>query len=325
MTNGLTGETTGETTGEMTVVRRLSCRPFRRVARGFAHVLLAGVATLLAIGCTRFTAGPPSAVRDLPRVAIGHPFDHVIIIVLENASYESAMAEPYLAELARRGRLLLNFHAVAHPSYPNYLAMITGRRIRTSGDRQEVIRVPSIAAALEARGFTWRQYAEAMPVPCYGQDSAGYARKHVPFMSIAAVIDSPARCQNVVPARRFDPAHLPNYAFYTPDIRNDGHDTNVHYAARWLRRFLEPLLAPGGTPPGTLVVVTFDESEELPIGPQANHIYTVLLGDAVRPGKPVSTYYDHFDMLRTVEDNFGLVPLASADSAARSISGIWAR
>jgi len=243
-----------------------------------------------------------------------------MIVVLENAGYGQALATPYLRALAQRGRLLANYHAVAHPSYPNYIAMVTGRRVHTYGDIVRMQSVPSIADRLEASHLSWRQYAEAMPRPCDTHDSGLYKRKHVPFMSFTAIVSNPARCANVVPASQLDPARLPNYAFYTPDMKHDGHNTGVTYAARWLQTFLDPLLAQGRLPPRTLIVVTFDESEG---ASTTNHIYTVLLGDAVQPGPADTAYYDHFDLLRTIEDNFGLAPLGPADSAATAISGVW--
>ncbi len=55
-----------------------------------------------------------------------HHFDRVVIIVLENADYEVAVRDKNLAELATQGASFSNFHALFHPSYPNYLAMVAG-------------------------------------------------------------------------------------------------------------------------------------------------------------------------------------------------------
>jgi hypothetical protein len=43
----------------------------------------------------------------------------------------------------------------------------------------------------------------------------------------------------------------------------------------------------------------------------------------VKKGMKVNERYDHYDMLRTIEDNFGLQPINSGDSKARVITGIW--
>src|SRR5258708_40148934 len=75
--------------------------------------------------------------------ASAHHFDRVVIIVLENGDYENAVQDKNLAALAAKGTSFSNFHALFHPSYPNYLAMIAGtdfgihRRGRYLADKHE--------------------------------------------------------------------------------------------------------------------------------------------------------------------------------------------
>ena len=83
---------------------------------------------------------------------------------------------------------------------------------------------------------------------------------------------------------------------------------------------LEPLLANPDLRRNTLVVVTFDESGE---NSPSNHIYTVFLGSNVHPGE-VNGRFDHFNILHTIEANFGLPPLAKdGDGRAEPIAGLW--
>src|SRR5437588_318918 len=82
-------------------------------------------------------------------------------------------------------------------------------------------------------------------------------------------------------------------------------------ASRWLQGFLEPDWN-NGEPlwkhkafMDTLIVVTFDESYDT--SPEAgNHIYTVFLGSMVqhRP-EGIPDNYNHYNVLRTIEENFG--------------------
>ena len=66
----------------------------------------------------------------------------MLIIVLENVDYEVASKDKNLADLATQGASFTNFHALFHPSYPNYLAMVAGtdfdihRRGRLLADNQ---------------------------------------------------------------------------------------------------------------------------------------------------------------------------------------------
>lgn len=53
-------------------------------------------------------------------------FDHVLIVVLENQSYDFAIKNDLLKSLAQKGAVFSNFANLYHYSYPNYLAMIAG-------------------------------------------------------------------------------------------------------------------------------------------------------------------------------------------------------
>ncbi len=66
---------------------------------------------------------------------------------------------------------------------------------------------------------------------------------------------------------------------------DDGPDTNFGTACTWLKNFLENWFPPDARS-GTLLVVTFDEAE----APEkkANHIYTIFLGDMVKPGLKIN-------------------------------------
>lgn len=109
--------------------------------------------------------------------------------------------------------------------------------------------------------------------------------------------------------------------FYSPNLDDDGHDTNLGTASNWLKNFLANWF-PAEARNGTLIVITFDESEQ----PESasNHIYTVFLGDMVKKGQKVNHRFDHYDVLRTIEANFGIEkPLNTGDSRATVITDIW--
>ena len=281
--------------------------------------------------------------------AKAHHFDRVLIIVLENVDYERAIQDPNLAALAEQGASFTNFHALFHPSYPNYLAMIAGtdfgisRRGSYFGDKQ--VNFPddsdhrTIADRLVAAGLDFKQYAEELPTAfCPWQIHSehvasklgDYARKHVPFLSFQEV--QKKWCDRVI---RVDSTQADNYfvedarkglvaySFYSPNMNHDGHDTTVIVAGAWVRKFLDESF-PAKLRQGTLVIVTFDESG----GNQDNRIYTVFLGDMVKPASEqdaaaLGHHYNHYSVLRTIEDNFGLKPLTANDRDATPITGIW--
>jgi len=261
-----------------------------------------------------------------------HHFDHVLIIVFENQDYADVLADPYFGSLAKHGANFTDFHGLFHPSYSNSLAMVSGRSFMSAFDCQRNLSEATIADSLIEANFTWRNYAEGYLGPgCVTGPTiptTRYVRKHVPFMSFES--GRQHACGNIVPDRALSDdvaSGLPNYMFYSPDLDHDGHNpTNDHpvgliKASRWLERFLEPLLKDRRFTERTLTIVTFDESA-VGILPDDNHIYTVFLGEMVRPGT-YSGSYNHFNVLRTIEDNFGLRPLTENDACAKRIDNVW--
>lgn len=294
-------------------------------------------------------AARSNAAKSSPR-----HFDRVVIIVLENGDYEAAIKDKNLATLAALGASFSNFHALFHPSYPNYLAMVAGtdfgihRRGRLLGDLQ--VNFPNdaahktIADRLVASGLDFKNYAEELPdgncpyridKQHVAEKKGDYARKHVPFLSFREVQQK--WCDRVV---RVDSAKgnsllgdnffvkdakegLVAYSFYSPNMNNDGHNTNVQVAGTWVRSFLEQTFTER-LRKGTLVVVTFDEADHN----ADNRIFTLFLGDMVKEAKlqdpkALDRQYTHYSVLRTIEDNFGLEPLAAGDREASPITDIW--
>ena len=287
-------------------------------------------------------------------------FDHVLMVVLENQSYDSAIKNDLLKSLAQKGVNFTNFGNLYHFSYPNYLAMIAGSDFGVHSplwlsDSQRNFKEDSEHRTI-ADLLNWKNYAEDYPrssndpKPFLGDRNGRYARKHVPFISFREV--QTKKFHNVVRVDTHDPnnafvsdigafiadpkAHpLPEYIFYSPNLDDDGHDPTANpqeglkKSADWLRMFLTTWLhfddktwAPKDDAlKRTLVIITFDESEG---DTRPERIYTVFLGDMVKQ-QEVKDSYNHYSVLRTIEDNFNLAPLHSdsGDGTAAVINGIW--
>lgn len=81
-------------------------------------------------------------------------------------------------------------------------------------------------------------------------------------------------------------------------------------------------------PKGTLLVVTFDEADYDADGYDTNYdgpnqIYTVLLGDMIKPGTVIDTPYNHYNLIRTVQENFQLDSLKKNDYGANWFRFLW--
>src|SRR5262249_39288622 len=93
--------------------------------------------------------------------ALARPsFQKVFVVVLENTDYPTALAQPFLADLAPRGALLTNFFAVTHPSQPNYIAMVAGSTYGVTSSGNVTLNVSHLGDLLEASGRSWKVYAE---------------------------------------------------------------------------------------------------------------------------------------------------------------------
>ena len=61
--------------------------------------------------------------------------DHVVVVVEENKNYDQVRTAPYIASLIAGGSSFSNFHAISHPSQPNYIAMWSGSTQGVTDDR----------------------------------------------------------------------------------------------------------------------------------------------------------------------------------------------
>jgi hypothetical protein len=175
-----------------------------------------------------------------------------------------------------------------------------------------------------------------------------YAAKHNPFVYFHTIIDDPARCDShVVNLDRLvkdlqSVATTASYVFITPNLCNDGHDPECIDGSAggfpameaFLRKWVPLITASPAFKQDGLLVITFDESEgngaegftaccgEKPLpgarrppgvlGPGGGRIGAVLLSRFIKPGTVSTVPYNHYSMLRTVEDIFGLEHLGYA-------------
>eukprot|EP01130_Rhizamoeba_saxonica_P011549 TRINITY_DN479_c0_g1_i3.p1 TRINITY_DN479_c0_g1~~TRINITY_DN479_c0_g1_i3.p1 ORF type:complete len:231 (-),score=52.47 TRINITY_DN479_c0_g1_i3:34-726(-) len=225
------------------------------------------------------------------------------------------MKDPNFSKYARYGRLMTQYFAVTHLSQPNYWTQIAGDHFGITDDDDHDLNKTTIVDLLERAGVSWKGYMEGYPGGCKPDHRIGkYYRKHNPFMSFNNIRNNPDRCAKMVPSEELDSdllnEELPQYMYFTPDIDNDGHDTTIAFAGKYLDKLLKNRLAL--FPHRTIIVITWDEDDFR----HENNIYTVLLGGTIEPGTTDSTKYNHYSLLRTVEDNWDLGTLGRNDVTA---------
>jgi phosphatidylinositol-3-phosphatase len=261
------------------------------------------------------TGAPPG--ESVPRSQPARP-DHVVVVVLENKDAQDVLRSgPYLRSLATTGASLTDMHAETHPSQPNYLALFSGDTHGVRDDRCPLaIGGPSLAGELRAAGFSFTGYAEDLPHPGFSGCKVGdYARKHSPWTDFS---DVPVDANQPISAMPLDFTQLPTVSFVIPNLCHDVHDCPIAEGDRWLAENIDPY-ARWARSHNSLLIVTFDESEQ--DDDLDNHIATFAVGARVTPG-PVAERADHYRLLRTLEDLYGLRPLGHSAGAA-SIGHLW--
>lgn len=245
--------------------------------------------------------------------------DHVLIVVMENENAQSVIGgteAPYLTELARRSANFTDAHAESHPSQPNYLALFSGTTQGVSDDSCiRPLGAVNLGSQIEAAGKSFVGYSEDLPSPGFTGCTAGsYARKHAPwavFSNLSAANNQP---YSALPANF---SQLPTVAFVIPNLCNDMHDCGVSTGDQWLQTHIAPYESWARTH-NSLLITTWDESAD---NSGDNHIATLISGARVQPGN-YTEKIDHYRLLRTLEDAFGLGGLGSA-AQTQPITDIW--
>ena len=80
---------------------------------------------------------------------------------MENQGYTSVVGNshaPYINSLIAKYGLATNYHGVAHPSQPNYLALFSGSTQGITSDDQYDFSGQNLADHLEAHDKTWQVF-----------------------------------------------------------------------------------------------------------------------------------------------------------------------
>jgi hypothetical protein len=249
--------------------------------------------------------------------------DHVVVVVMENHAYSQVIGSssaPYINNTLKAGGAnLTQSYGLTHPSEPNYYMLFSGsNQGRTDDSCVSVgsISAPNLASELIAAGKTWASYNESLPSQGSTTCSSGnYAQKHNPWFGFSNVPTSSAKTMTQFPT---DYTTLPKVSFVTPNLCSDMHDCSVSTGDTWIKNNLGAYATWAQTH-NSILAVTFDEDNNL----SGNRIPTVFYGQHVTPGSSSATTYNHYNVLRTVEDLAGLSAHAGNAASASDITGIW--
>ena len=283
-----------------------------------------GLLSLLGLPASPAVAQTPVKAR-LPKP------DHIIVIIEENKSYAQIIgsaAAPYLNGLANQGASFSNFLSFHHPSQPNYIEIFSGSNQEIWNDTvpSAPLTVTSLGGALIKAGLSFIGYAEDLPRVgamdiFYPKDKPSYARKHCPWVDFADVDPKFSQPLTAFPARYEE---LPTVSFVIPNLWDDMHNgrdpQRITQADSWVQKHLSGYVEWAKTH-NSLLIVTWDEDNHLRYSFARNHIPTIMVGPMVQPGV-YPRAYNHHDLLRTIEDMYG-VPALGKSKTAQAITDIW--
>ncbi|MFJ9844272.1 alkaline phosphatase family protein [Kitasatospora sp. NPDC101155] len=278
---------------------------------------LGGLAAALSVAGS--PAAQASAASSLPTP------DHVVIVMMENEDYGAVIGNtaqaPYINSLARQGASFSDAHGEWHPSLPNYYALLSGSTQGLTNSTPPPVgsvNADNLPNELAAHGYSFADYSdEATPAAWLRfADLAGTATAPNP-------VDKWLHCPSPTPGQACGfptdangYANLPTVTFAHGNASESMHDGNVLGGDTWVKNTFGGY-ADWARTHNSLLLVTWDEDNFT----QANHMPTVLYGANVKPGSYSETI-NHYNMLRTIEDMYGLPYLAN-DANAAPILDTW--
>ena len=245
-----------------------------------------------------------------PQSSVPPSSKHVFLIMMENKTFDEALQGNYTASLASKYALATNYHAITHPSLPNYLALTSGSTWGIKSDSYQAL--PSgqdLGSELTSAGIPWRAYMENMTNGCL-DSSEPYKLGHNPFAFYGGHCPS-----NVVPLSELDAdlsgGNTPNFVWITPNLCHDEHNCSVSTGDQWLAEIVPKIMDSAAWKDDGVLFVTWDEDDQ-PSG--SNRVPLIMVAPALKE-RQTDIYYDHYSLLATIEDRLGVPRLREAVKA----------
>jgi acid phosphatase len=283
--------------------------PSSRLTRAATLSLVTGLAALS-------FASSPTAIESVPATSYVPAFTNIYVIVMENKEYGSIVGNanaPYINSLIRHYGLATSYTAVTHPSLPNYLALWAGSTFGIRDDNVHNISARNLVDQLAAHGHSFHVYAQDVPATCSkiasawgGVDLVGssgyYVRKHEPAISFTDVSGNATRCAKITHLSGFSTGAA-SFELIVPNLTNDMHDGSIAQGDAFLRAFV-PRITSSAAFAKALLVITWDEGTTTIGG--GGRVATVVISPRTPAGLRSSTPHNHYSLLRTIEDAWGL-------------------
>jgi hypothetical protein len=226
------------------------------------------------------------------------PYKHIVVLMDENLSvpqWEATPDAPYTHRLAEECRRLPGAAGETHPSFPNYMAVVSGTFplppcLHCSSGANNVFH------QMNSAGLSWRDYNEAMPRNCVptGSSAPHYRDNHNPAFWFTDL--GPKSKGGDGSCARYDVSltsfwrdvanrHLPAFSWIAPSECHNMHwrspiceqttsgtkADRIRFGDDFIKKVITVLAARPSYKAGkTLVVVTWDEANEGSVQSQGN-------------------------------------------------------
>jgi phosphatidylinositol-3-phosphatase len=258
---------------------------------------------------------------------------------------------------------LTDYWAISHYSTSNYIAMTSGQFLpcHQADEKPATCNqdVNNLFNQLDGAGVSWLEWNESMPKPCYlvnagaSKDGASYRVKHNPAVYYANIEGGDfsgtqgvsSECLNNVIAMGgtsfndtsdFDTAlqfgDVADFNYIVPNQCEDAHDnckpqgSNIRQFDDFLQREIPQILESPAWGPDDLIFVVYDEGG----GKSPNNTDKFAGGNppfAVIGGPVHDAVYtdfaNHYSLLRTLEDGYGISEHLEAADIAATLGNIW--
>jgi acid phosphatase len=244
------------------------------------------------------------------RAQVQH-FEHVVVVTLENHSYEKVIGNPdmpYFNQLASHWGRADQYYATQHNSLAALMWLTAGAQVTTNNGTPEIFNVDHIARHVWQTGRTWKGYMSNLPSVGYTDYAPGtpYMKRHNPFAYFTDVVTT-AQKNKLVPLESFWNADiasgsLPNFSYVVPDADEDAHDGTLAVADAWLSSHIPQLLASRQFQKDGILFIVWDEGDLSPVDTRGTggRTATLVIGKGVKRGYKSNTYYTHQDLLHTI-------------------------
>ena len=272
-------------------------------------------------GSSSSSASSSASSAALPE-APAKPVRKVLVVIEENHSLSQMRSGmPYTFSLARHYGYASDYHALRHPSLPNYLAVAGGHMFGVDDDdppASHPIGSPSVFGQALAAGKSAGAYMDSMPTACAREDSGPYAVRHNPWTYFTGErSDCLAHDQTMAHlAPDVAAGRLPQVGMVTPDKCHDAHDCPLSTADAWFKKLMTTVTSGPDWKSGHLaVVLTADEDDH---DNQGNVVLTTVIHPS-QSHHVVHSRLTHYSLTRLYDEVAGLPPLGEA-AAAPSIA-----